>query len=87
MDLEDVVGAHLGVCVPELTRTESSERTLRSATGEQAFDGVLLVEAYDGAVLDRCAARVEALVEAAEIGFRFVETELYNFVFMLRHKL
>jgi hypothetical protein len=59
-DCEGIVGAHLGVCVPEVTKADSNERALRSATEEEIFDGVLLVEAYDAALLERSAATVEA---------------------------
>ena len=82
-DCEGIVGAHLGVCVPEVTKADSNERALRSATEEEIFDGVLLVEAYDAALLERSAATVEALVAVGGLGYRPIAVETYALAFML----
>lgn len=82
--LDGVVGAQLGICEAAVTSAETSERALRSATAEQAFDGVVVVEAYDPAALGRQAPEIEALVAAAGLGLRPVASQSYELAFMLR---
>lgn len=79
-----VTGAHLGLCDRGVTRTETNERALRSATGEQALDGVVVVEGYDNAVLEASAEEIEARVAAAGLGFRPAFRQTYTLAYMLR---
>ena len=79
-----VVGAHVGICDPSVTRTETNERKMRSATGERSPEGVVVVESYDGRSLADAAAGIEALVAGAGLGFRPVFRQSYTLAYMLR---
>lgn len=83
-DIEGVVGVHIGICNRDVTRTETNERALRSATGEQALDGVVVVEAYDAAALEAAAAEIEAMVASAGFGFRPTERQIYALAYLLQ---
>ena len=79
-----MVGAHVGICDPSVTRTETNERKMRSATGERSPEGVVVVESYDGRSLADAAAGIEALVAGAGLGFRPVFRQSYTLAYMLR---
>lgn len=80
--LDGVTGACLGLCEQSVTRTETNERALRSATGEQPLDAVVVVESFDPAGLDRQAAAIEAMVSGA--GLRPAARQTYTLAYMLR---
>jgi len=82
--LDGMVGAHLGICEPEVTERETRERALRSGTAETSFDGVVIVEAYDSAMLEEAAAEIESLIAAAGLGLRPLAAQTYGLAFMLR---
>jgi hypothetical protein len=82
--IEGVVGAHIGVCDRDVTRTETNERALRSATGEQSLDGVVVVEAYDAGLLDAAAGDIEAMVASAGLGFRPGFRQRYTLAYLLQ---
>lgn len=77
-------GAHVGVCDPGVTRTETNERALRSATGEQALDAMLVVEAFDHTTLAAAAAEIEAMVAAAGLGLAPVARQTYRLAYLLQ---
>lgn len=79
-----VVGAHIGICDRAVTRTETNERAMRSGTGEQALDGVVVVESYDPAGLEAEAAAIEALVAESGLGFRPGARQCYRLAYLLQ---
>lgn len=82
--IEGVVGAHIGLCNREVTRTETNERAMRSATGEQALDGVLVVEGYDERALQRKAAEIAEIVASAGCGYQPGERQTYALAYLLQ---
>ncbi len=79
-----VVGAHVGACDRAVTRTETNERALRSATGEQPLDGVVVVEAYDQGLLEAAAADIAGMVASAACGFRPGTGQTYSLAYLLQ---
>ncbi|EDP66981.1 hypothetical protein BAL199_18008 [alpha proteobacterium BAL199] len=79
-----IVSAHIGICDPTVTKTETNERALRSGTGEQSLDGVVVVESYDPVALDQSAAEIEGMVAASGFGFRPAMRQTYTLAYMLR---
>ena len=45
--LAGVTAAHFGLCRPEITDVETTEKKARGATGEKKFQSVLMIEACD----------------------------------------
>ena len=82
--IDGIVGAHVGACDRGVTRTETNERALRSATGEQSLDGVVVVEAYDHATLEAAAAGIEGMVATAACGFRPGPRQTYTLAYLLQ---
>lgn len=82
--VDGVTGAHVGLCSQDVTRVETNERRMRSATGEQPLDGVVVVEAYDPAGLNGSAAKIADMIAGAGLGFRPGVAQSYALAFMLR---
>lgn len=82
--VDGVTGAHLGLCAQDVTRVDTNERRMRSATGEQAFDGVVVVEGFDKAGLAAATEEIAAMVTAAGLGFRPDHRQVYHLAHMLR---
>jgi hypothetical protein len=82
--ISGVTGAHIGICDPAVTRTETNERALRSATGEQSHDGAVVVEGYDAAALAALGSEIEPMVASAGLGLRPAATQVYTLAYMLR---
>lgn len=82
--IEGVTGAHVGLCAQDVTRVETNERKMRSATGEQTLDGVVVVEGYDERGLAAAADGIAAMVGGAGFGFRPDHRQVYRLAYMLR---
>jgi len=82
--IEGIVGALIGACDRGVTRTETNERAMRSATEEQSLDGVVVVEAYDHAILQAAAADIEVLVASTTFGFRPGASQTYSLAYLLQ---
>lgn len=81
--IDGIIGAHVGACDRDVTRTETNERALRSATGEQSLDGVLVVEAYDQSTLEAAAAGIADMVSATAFGFSPGVRQTYGLAYLL----
>ena len=84
--LDGITGAHFGVCAPQVTETETSERKARSASGEQAFQSVLIVEAYDGARLHEQVSALEANLDALGLPASEAPRAIYDLAFLLTER-
>lgn len=62
--LDGVTAAHFGFCRPEITDVDTAEKQTRAGQDEQRFQSVLLIEAYDLALLTKHFAAIEANLEA-----------------------
>jgi len=62
--LEGITAAHFGFCRPEITDIVTAEKASRTGTDEQLFQSVLLIEAYDLALLVKHFGAIEANLEA-----------------------
>lgn len=82
--VDGVIGAHVGLCDRAVTRTETNERALRSATGEQPLDGVVVVEAFARAALEAAAPEIEAMVASGGFGFRPTVRQTYDLAYLLQ---
>lgn len=82
--VDGVTGAHVGLCAQDVTRVETNERKMRSATGEQPFDGVVVVEGFDKAGLAAATDEIAAMVAGAGLGFSPDHRQVYHLAHMLR---
>lgn len=62
--LEGVTAAHFGFCRSEITNVDTAEKKTRSGEVEKQFQAVLLIEAYDLALIVKHFAAIEANLEA-----------------------
>ena len=79
-----VVGVHTGICEQDVTRVETNERKMRSATGESRYDAVIIVEGWDHETL---ASQRPALIDIATgsvRGYELYHAEVYSLTYLLR---
>ncbi len=81
--VEGFTAVHIGSADLAVTRVPTSERDLRTAGADQAFDSVLMAEGYGRAPVEAGMARVVGLVAAAGLGVTVTETAVYDLVFAL----
>lgn len=81
---EGVTAAHVGVCAPEITEVDTNERAARSATGENRYDAVFLVEGMSRVELEAARPALKNRAEKAFRGFVLDHAEVYDLAFVLR---
>jgi hypothetical protein len=81
---EGVTAAHIAICDHEITQVNTKERAARSASGENPYDAVFLIEGIGHVEL---AAARETLVRRATKafeGYTLDLAEIYDLAFVLR---
>jgi hypothetical protein len=62
--LAGITAAHFGFCRPSITQVETAETHAREGTGDQLYESLLMIEAYDIALLVQQYAAIEANLDA-----------------------
>ena len=83
--LDDIAGAHVGVCEPAATAADTNEGTLRTGTGEEKFNAVMFVEAIDRPKLEANRARVHELL--ADAGCGIEASQGYQLAYVLGNSM
>lgn len=81
---EGISAAHIGLCEHAITDVETRERAARSATGENRYDAVFLVEGMSHAELQATRAVLVKRAVAAFAGYALDHEEIYDLAFALR---
>jgi hypothetical protein len=82
MRLDGVTSAHIGYADPTVTRVQTRESDLRTLTGEDVFDAVVMVDGIGRRELERALPAIEALlIPAAGVASR--ESAVYDLAYLL----
>jgi hypothetical protein len=80
--LDGVTGAHFGVASPATSRVKTRETELRTATGEEVFDAVVMVDGTGRGEVEAALPAIHALLrEAAEIAAE--QSAVYDLAYLL----
>jgi hypothetical protein len=83
--IDGLTGAHFGVAAPETTRIKTRETELRSRTGEDVFDAVVMVEGIGRREIEAAMPAVRSLLEET-LTVTFEASAIYDLAYMLTAK-
>jgi hypothetical protein len=86
LQLPGVVGAHLGWATPERAYLDTTESALRTTTGDDEFDVVVMVEGIGRAAVEAARGAVESRVGAIR-GANIVGSAIYDLAYLLAAEL
>jgi hypothetical protein len=80
--IDGITGAHFGVAAPETTRIKTRETELRSRTGEDVFDAVIMIEGIGRHEVEAAMTTVRGLV-AGSFSVTAELSAVYDLAYML----
>jgi hypothetical protein len=82
MPLDGVTAVHIGYADPGVSRVQTKESDLRTLTGEDVFDALVMVDGIGRPELERVHARIAALLIPA-VGVAAKESAVYDLAYLL----
>ncbi|MGH8675978.1 MAG: hypothetical protein ACREVG_16930 [Burkholderiales bacterium] len=83
LPLDGVTSVHIGYADPTVTRVHTRESELRTLTGEDVFDAVVMVDGIGRRELERAMARIDLLLGSAAMGVASKESAVYDLAYLL----
>ena len=82
LPLDGVASVHIGLAESAVTHVKTSESALRTSTGEELFDAVVLVDGIGRRELERVMPRIDAAI-AAHPGIGSRASAIYDLAYLL----
>lgn len=82
LPLEGVTSVHIGLAESAVTHVKTNEAALRTSTGEELFDAVVLVDGIGRPELERVMPRIDAAI-AAHPGIASRASAIYDLAYLL----
>jgi hypothetical protein len=80
--IDGVTGAHFGAAAPHVTRVQTKETELRTRTGEDVFDAVVMIDGIGRREVEAAVPAVDAMLREA-IRIAFMQTAVYDLAYLL----
>ena len=78
-----VTNINIGLSDPEVTKTETKERTLRKSTNETSLDGVFVIEGYDPDLLQAEINTIEKIVLDSKLSLSTEPAQIHKLAYVL----
>lgn len=83
MQLDGVVGVHIGKAEPSVTRVQTRETELRRLTGEDVFDAVIMVESIGRREMEAAMPGAKAIIAGSGLEIASSESGVYDLAYAI----